>query len=135
MTQANIELVLKDLSARLPYNPMVQLTYQQQGVEGVDEGQVGLHYFEKIVIDLQNGTVLEIKPFLRPMSSMTEEEKKEIYDWLVENDVDYFDFNKLRLDEILISFDSSWLLIDWLNAHHFDYRNLIGKGLALPIIN
>jgi len=65
------------------------------------------------------------------MSSMTEEEKREIYDWLVENDIDWFDFSQLRLDEILISFDSSWLLVDWLNKHQFDFRGLIEKGLAL----
>ena len=27
--------------------------------------------------------------------------------------------------------DKALELLDWLNAHHFDYRNLIGKGLAL----
>ena len=58
-----------------------------------------------------------IKPYLRPMSSMTEEEKKE-YQYITERwmyDADY---------SIVDS-------IDWLNAHHFDYRGLIQKGLAL----
>ena len=79
----------------------------------------------------ENVMIENIKPYLRPMSSMTDEEKREIYNWLVENDVDWFDFNKLRLDEILISFDSSWLLVNWLLEHHFDFMGLIEKGLAL----
>lgn len=52
-----------------------------------------------------------IKPYLRPMSSMTKEEKKE--------------YNKL------LCWRSPKKVFDWLNAHHFDYRGLIKKGLAL----
>ena len=54
----------------------------------------------------------ECKPYLRPMSSMTEEEEKEYHDARS----DYYD---------------DLGTYDWLNAHHFDYRGLIEKGLAL----
>jgi len=54
--------------------------------------------------------LVDIKPYLRPMSSMTEEEEDE-------------------LCELFTLSDCS--AIDWLNAHHFDYRGLIQKGLAL----
>ena len=58
----------------------------------------------------------EIKPYLRPMSNMTEEEKL-MYEGLMigtDNNIQYI------LD-----------VIDWLNVHHFDYRDLIEKGLAI----
>lgn len=119
MTQKEKQLLLQDLSSRLPY-----------GVIVVDHYGFVVSLTWEEMKSFEDGYKLP-KPYLRPMSSMTEEEKREIYNWLVENDVDWFDFNKLRLDEILISFDSSWLLINWLNEHHFDYHGLIEKGLAL----
>ena len=53
-------------------------------------------------------------PYLRPMSSMTEEERKEYQA--------FFNYDGVEYPEEYI---------DWLNAHHFDYRGLIEKGLAL----
>ena len=57
----------------------------------------------------------EIKPYLRPMSNMTEEEKL-MYEGLM-----------IGTDNISYMLD----VVDWLNAHHFDYRGLINKFLAL----
>jgi hypothetical protein len=63
----------------------------------------------------------EVLPYLRPMSSMTEEEKKE--------------FSVLGVGihlfkgPLIPSYDT----LDWLNAHHFDYRGLIEKGLAIAV--
>lgn len=54
-----------------------------------------------------------IKPYLRSMSSMTEEEEKQ--------------FQDVNLYELPYMVEG----LDWLNAHHFDYRGLIEKGLAL----
>ena len=67
----------------------------------------------------------EIKPYLRPMSSMTHEEKLEYRktQWVYQADYcapEYFDD--------LESYD-------WLNKNHFDYRGLIRKGLALDATN
>lgn len=117
MTQEDKELLLKDLSARLPYGVKISNGY----------GIIKLSIKTDIIDIVDSGYI----PYLRPMSSATDEEKLEIYNWLVENEVDWFDFKELRLDEILIAFDSSWLLVDWLNSKHFDYRGLIEKGLAL----
>lgn len=60
--------------------------------------------------------VEEIKPYLRPMESMTNEEIDEI--------------EKSGLDDPQ-SLEEIFRMIDWLNSHHFDYRDLIKKGLAL----
>lgn len=70
---------------------------------------------------------MDVKPYLRPMSSMTDEERL------------YFHRNSARVhilvDEKKIIIKPFYCytihLFDWLNAHHFDFRNLIEKGLAL----
>ena len=68
-------------------------------------------------------------PYLRPMSSMTDEEKDECLneyykDWKGET---IKEGNMHDIGCVTIAFYSH---IDWLNAHHFDYRGLIEKGLA-----
>lgn len=122
MTEEEQKILFKDLCARLPY--------------GVKCERYGKAY-ELVEIDIKRGLVYvlrddwytptplpyrigcdDIRPFLRPMSSMTDEEKKE-YDVMSRLD-----------DEYAQPYDSAHL-IDWLNAHHFDYRGLIEKGLAL----
>jgi len=138
MTQEDKGLLLKDLCARLPFGIYVKDIRQRTKVCKIYELKPShiycltlipisdSYYYQAYSCDIDS-----VRPYLRPISSMTEDEKREIYDWLVENDVDWFDFIKLRLDEILISFDSSWLLVNWLNAHHFDYRGLIERGIAI----
>lgn len=59
-----------------------------------------------------------IKPYLRPMSSMTEEEKL-MYEGLM-----------IGIDNISYMLD----VTDWLNSHHFDYRGLIERELAINAI-
>lgn len=67
----------------------------------------------------------QIRPYLRPMSSMTEEERE---DWYRHGKVDYdCEFKP----EPTLSPEHCHLSVDWLNKHRFDYRGLISKGLAL----
>ena len=66
------------------------------------------------------------KPYLRSMSSMTEEEEKEYKKLCRTQTV------TLPLEMYTRWYDT-WESIDWLNAHHFDYRGLIEKGLAIEI--
>lgn len=108
MTQEEKDLLLKDICCRLPYeiillSPNGKTTYQTDGNTGAE-------------LLVEEGW----KPYLRPMSSMTEEESKE--------------FGLLQTDFYTDGFlypIAALNLIDWLNAHHFDYRGLIPKGLAL----
>ena len=108
--EENKQLLLQDLCARLSCGVMMCTA---GGIVGkldeidVTDGQVkilqrsdGSIYWERIE---------NIFPFLRPMSSMTKEEKKEQYKF---------------------STFSGYQYVDWLNKHHFDYRGLIDKGLA-----
>jgi len=118
MTQEDKELLLKDLCARLPYMPKIKITYQQQGIKGTDEGNVSCDAIEHIVNDLRNGVITDMQIYLRPMSSMTDEEKEKYHELCDSYHGIYFD-----------TIDS----IDWLNAHHFDYRGLIPMGLAIEV--
>ena len=134
MTQKDKELLLKDLCARLPYRVKVlNSTFKDEVIQTllgrISENEFNMVEAYKQVGGEDYGTVKDdihytaridyIKPFLRPMSSMTEEENHTY--WCMNANpgtgVDYIVFAPE--------------LIDWLNAHHFDYRGLIEKGLAL----
>ena len=121
MTQEDKELLLKDLCTRLPYGVKCYIKF--------DDGKI---FNERtlapvMIQDFKKHSFVSFIPYLRPMSSMTEEEKKE-YESLcilipVNYDSDLSKYDYYTTDSI----DS----FDWLNAHHFDYRDLIEKGLAL----
>lgn len=117
MTQEEKQLLLIDLCARLPYG--VKLRYVEDLVIKKESHVITLNniYLEHII----NGDA-DIKPYLRPLSSMTEEERTE-YFLLKHRDNDR--------DDNIILVDEASMLIDWLNKHYFDYRGLIGKGLAI----
>ena len=115
MTQEEKELLLKDLYARLLYSTRIHITHPSNNHIELDDwltiGTIdNLSWFGSV------------KPYLRPMSSMTEEERQE-YFVLSHRDNDIED-NRIMTDEAI-------MLIDWLNAHHFDFHELINKGLAL----
>ena len=125
MTQEDKELLLKDLCARLPYGVKIELTWWV-----MDEGTCMSTTLEPDHIDqIRNDELgdVEIKSYLFPMSSMTEEQKKEYN--LLQNFVPiyYYGFD-IMVDKELYD---TWESIDYLNAHHFDYRGLIEKGLAI----
>ena len=119
MTQENKELLLKDLCARLPYGVVLDVDTTDwkapQGHIQVKIEGVGLIFKDQSLI--VNGSYYgdNYKPYLRPMSSMTKEEKA-MYEGLM-----------IGTDNISYMLD----VIDWLNSHHFDYRGLIPMGLAL----
>ncbi len=107
MTQEDKELLLKDLRERLPYG--VKISYVSL------DGKICGEPITLTPIDYKFD-IEEVKPYLRPMSSMTKEERKEYHSYCYYYCGNYFDTVRS---------------IDWLNAHHFDYRGLIEKGLAL----
>jgi hypothetical protein len=122
MKKENKELLLKDLYARLPYRTMVKCNTD------------GRHEFDEELSDIHimNFYQFKIKPYLRPMSSMTEEELCEVQEILGKG-VEIREGFILIVDSSINSFSFLELqaVFDWLNAHHFDYRYLIPKGLAL----
>lgn len=109
LTQKQRDLLFKDLSARLSYGVIanIPLTENDNRVY-----KVTINWLKDFI---DNNLV--IIPYLRRMSSMTEEEK---------NTYDMF-FNEDGLLNTSVD-----VYIDWLNENHFDYRGLIPMGLALP---
>lgn len=132
MTQEEKELLLVDLCARLPY-----------GVIGLMHKANGDDYNISIVggdIDLLSHQFIRIKPYLRPMSSMTGEEftKLKEYSGLKYEQLDLASFQNgaYKILDFYLSEVPSGAVIrvfDWLNKYHFDYRDLIQIGLAIAV--
>lgn len=120
MNTKDKEILLKDLCARLPYG--VKINESTQG----DFTVIGLTA-ERVFTTCEtegchNDFPIEcIKPYLRPMSSMTEEEQRTLDSMC--NDVEMMS----RLSGLKM-FDKAF---NWLDENHFDYRGLIEKGLAI----
>lgn len=102
MTQENKDLLLKDLCARLPYRVKVSDVVNGKIVD-----------FPYTLTRHLNIEYDKIKPYLRPMSSMTEKEE--------------FEYRNVCANPI----NRQWDVVDWLNRKMFDYRGLIPIGLAL----
>ena len=132
MTQKEKELLLKDLCARLPYHIKCQM---EDDFIINDSPLYDYILAEKHIELFRNHKGFYIKPYLRPMFSITEEERKEIGNLIKENrSSPYGIINNKGIDNLLFSVSvTSSFLIDWLNAHHFDYRGLIEKGLAIAV--
>ena len=112
MTKEDKELLLKDLCARLLYNVKVLYNNKVFNVDYISA------IYEEIKLDIPDNYTINIsnvKPYLFPLSSMTEEQQSQYNFYLTRN---------------VFAYDAS-LLIDWLNKNHFDYRGLIKKGLAI----
>lgn len=110
MTQTQKELLFKDICCRLPYGVKIQTDYTDikilEGIQfpnyiGISDGYYSLDD-------------VECKPYLFPMSSMTEEQEREDYD---------------ICKGYIIGYESK--LIDFYNKNHIDYRGLIDMGLAI----
>ena len=127
MTQEDKQLLLRDLSGRLPYGVKVHITNEwfYDKIEPYDRR------LDCDVIKSIRANKYTVKPYLRPMSSMTEEEKDELYtamDWYGEIDETGNVYTK---GQEKVYRETFYEYTDWLNAHHFDYRGLIRMGLAL----
>ncbi|MBQ2574369.1 MAG: hypothetical protein II575_09120 [Bacteroidales bacterium] len=115
MTQEEKQLLLKDLCMRLPYG--VKVWYPNgSGAISTVKGIVGdVCYFNEEPSHGNFCHIERVKPYLRPMSSMTEEEEDEWWKFANKNTI----------------VETHSYSVDWLNAHHLDYRGLIPMGLGL----
>lgn len=130
MTQEEKELLLKDLSARLPYGVKIELTWWVMGEGTCINTTLEPDHIEQLLNDEYGDT--EIKPYLRPLSSMTEEESDDMFNKLYSAQEEFFR-NCSNTDTIgkIIANDS--VRYDYLNKKMFDYRGLIPKGLAIEV--
>ena len=134
MTQEDKQLLLKDICARLPYGVKCCI---------YNFGEDTVRIKEDVLWSVQGDNILtlksyvekgeaymyhQIKPYLFPLSSMTEEQKYSCpigianLETFIKNES--WTYLELNPDSIL-------RFIDWLNANHLDYRGLIEKGLAI----
>ena len=130
MTQEQKDLLLKDLCGRLPYWVKISVDDNIETLQGINILDNVVEYGSWLSSDIE-----EVKPYLFPLSSMTEEQKYDFYCRFIENDCDFEDFKEFYLDngmwhELLTSVDDVEAIIDWFNKNHFDYRGLIPMGLA-----
>ena len=126
MKQKEKDLLLKDLCSRLTYGVKVKFGDSKPALLTVIEHdefgwQIGSEdEFGGMITIIDN-----VKPYLFPMSSMTEEQRVEAFTLL--NNCDYYTIdNTIKwLDNHPIKF------FDWCDKNHFDYRGLIPMGLAI----
>lgn len=123
MTQEEKDLLLKDLCGRMPYGVKIQcgdylFTFDKEHMG------IGLLYTDFNRNPLESPKIIlsgcyygeDIKPYLFPLSSMTEEQKLEL---------------TTIKTHVSLNKNKEYLLFDWLNKNHLDYRNLLDKGLAI----
>ena len=124
MIKEDKQLALQDLCARLPYNVIGLYSWKKR--EPHNRELTG-NLFDELKSSWDGAENSEFLPYLRPMSNMTEEEKKEFIDA-----VTWEANGKFYIDECedITFYQEKY---DWLNAHHFDYRGLIEKGLAIEV--
>ena len=111
MTQEHKELLLKDLCSRLPYGVKISVNDNIESLQGINVLDNVVEYGSFLSSDIE-----EVKPYLFPLSSMTEEQEEE-----------YNDLNSYELG----CFPHTEDALDYLIKNHFDYRGLIEKSLAL----
>ena len=127
MTREDKELLLKDLCARLPYG--VKASYY-----GAEEERETWDEIESVTLDgyvdigQYSLSIEHIKPYLFPMSSMTEEQKREYNNLQYEVPIYYYEYGELVEK---IEFHHTLESFEYLIKNHFDYRGLIEKGLAI----
>ena len=132
MTQEEKDLLLKDLCARLPYNPMVEYKSETYNVLGITQGRLVLcKPFMSKTLD-KYPLMEEVKPYLFPLSSINTELICKLnnllpeYCRLTKNQiigVSGDDYREIKLEQL----DN---LFKFFNLFHVDFRNLIEKGLA-----
>lgn len=131
MTQEEKQLLLQDLCARLSYGVKLQCggvligkTHQRYMKERCDAILYSItEVYDNCYVINARYDLIEVKPYLRPMSSMTEEEE-----------IEYMNIdNRSYSCPMAYAHIPASERIDWLNAHHFDYRGLIEKCLAIEV--
>lgn len=148
MTQEDKELLLKDLCSRLPYGVKIQYHHIQETITDI---LLDINMFGRVNIYGHIKDICDVKPYLFPLSSMTEEQKKEFKEiskceyairscggfdsegvYLIE--VGKYEY-EYGIDTVVEEFYFNREIIDWFNKNHFDYCGLISMGLAIDATN
>ncbi len=120
-------LVIDDISGRIPHGVVFNTDWGNKTLKGIQYDYVNtLLYFgvcnstNKII----ETYVSEVKPYLLPISSMSDKQKKELEDTLIRLNLEAL--SDEISSEIIATYE-----IDFYNKNHIDFRGLIPKGLAI----
>ena len=148
MTIEEKQLLLQDLCARLPYRVKIELTWWVMGEGTYINTTLEPDHIEQLLNDEDGDT--EIKPYLRPLSSMTEEEKKELLNHVLGGKgAEFFhvtedgsiDGNQ-EAEQYLLKMELHWInfspktascYLEWLYEKQFDVNGLIPLDLAIEV--
>lgn len=143
------ELLFQDLGARLVYGVKCNVWYGPKSpalnekdkytddiLETINPQKGNCTFHNAIGYNFGFFPIEHVKPYLRRMSSMTEEEKNELKEYLDAEEVDCNGFGYTEggtLEDYVsnIPYSLCKYVIDWLNKNMLDYRGLISMGLAL----
>ena len=131
MKNEDKQLLLKDLCARLPYGVKVESVFINP--DTIERKPCGIEVFNATCLLMIRDGLGEFKPYLFPLSSMTEEQLFEVRqilgnDWEIETV--FIHLNTADVVSRTLSYLELQALFDWFNKNHFDYRGLIPMGLA-----
>ena len=131
MTQEEKDLLLKDLCTRVPYDVKVQYMNNIFVIDYVSS-------YEEVKLDIPDNYTVgisEVKPYLFPLSSLTEEQRNTISQLLLEAQIEfppYGELNTKGCDNLFVcSIKQANVLINYCLANYLDINGLIEKGLAL----
>lgn len=144
MKQEDKELLLKDLCARLPYGVKVNVIYSNENASSFRQRVCvkGDNELNTDIIGLYQRDEIDIRPYLFPLSSMTEAQRIELYKVLglgyeshYHLSKEWEDFNN-SIDNNGLFLPASWVsdlnkMYNWLNKNNFDYQGLIPMELAI----
>ena len=134
-------LLLHDICARLPYGVKIDVTYSKDSGSSLRERLCyeGINILTTNILWLFQQSEVYIKPYLFPLSSMTQEQKIECFKG---TDIELDEHNEIwstfpisNSDIVLTNLDNWLKVINWLNKNNFDYRGLIPMGLAIDATN
>ena len=122
MTKEDKDLLLKDLSARLPYGVYFigyKVVFGGTDITIFDNEKMMGIVEDTLISQSGSFSIEKVKPYLRPMSSMTDEEKHNCF----------MTYTSIKGIDIPHPYKTQ----DWLDKNMFDYRGLIPLGLAIEV--
>lgn len=132
MTQEDKELIFKELCARLPYHVKCKIWLKDGTTE---EGLLDLqHNYGNVLQDaFYYNKIKDIKPYLFPFSSITEEQLFEVQEILGKNEIEIGDGFLSIIDSgrNTITYLEILAVLEWFYKNHFDVNNLIPMDLAI----
>ena len=128
MTQEHKELLLKDLCERLPYGVKISVNNNIESLQGINVLDNVVEYGSFLSSNIE-----EVKPYLFPLSSMTEEQLFEVQEIIGKNEIKIEEgfLHIVDSNRNTIAYLEILALLEWFYKNHFDINGLIEKGLAI----